>query len=58
MRTKVSVLIYARGVAADLSRIQERYLAQCESVDPRAWAARGRARRLMENLARLTDALL
>ena len=58
LNAEVSVLIYDRGVAADLARIQERYLAQSESVDPRAWAARGRGRRLMENLARLTDALL
>jgi cardiolipin synthase len=57
LNADVSVLIDDRGVAASLARIQERYLARSESVDSRARAARGRGRRWMENLARLTDAL-
>ena len=58
LNAEVSVLIHDRDVAAELARVQARYLAQSELVDPRAWAARGRGRRLMENLARLTDVLL
>jgi cardiolipin synthase len=58
LNAEVSVLIYDRGVAADLARIQERYLAQSEAIDPRAWAARRLGQRLMENLARLADAVL
>jgi cardiolipin synthase len=58
LNAEVSVLIYDRAVAAELGRIQARHLAASESIDPRAWAARGRGRRLMENLARLTDSLL
>ncbi len=58
LNAEVSVLIYDRAVATALGRIQARNLAASESIDPRAWAARGRGRRLMENLARLTDSLL
>jgi cardiolipin synthase len=58
LNAEVSVLIYDRAIAADLARIHARHLAASDSIDPRAWAARGRGRRMMENLARLTDAVL
>jgi cardiolipin synthase len=58
LNAEVSVLIYDRGIAADLRRIQERYLRDAEAIEPRAWAARSRGRRVLENLARLADAVL
>jgi cardiolipin synthase len=58
LNAEVSVLVYDRGVAADLRRIQERNLGQSETIDARIWAARGSGRRVLENLARLADALL
>jgi cardiolipin synthase len=58
LNAEVSVLVYDRDVAADLRRIQDRYLQAAEAIEPRAWAARGRGRRVLENLARLADAVL
>jgi cardiolipin synthase len=58
LNAEVSVLIYDRGVAAELARIEARHLAASEAIDPTDWAARGRGRRVLENLARLTDAVL
>jgi cardiolipin synthase len=58
LNAEVSVLIYDRGVAAELARIEARHLAASEAIDPTDWAARGRGRRALENLARLTDAVL
>jgi cardiolipin synthase len=58
LNAEVSVLIYDRGVARDLRHVQDRYLEKSETVDPRIWASRGRGRRLLENLARLADAVL
>jgi cardiolipin synthase len=58
LNAEVSVLVYDRAVAADLGRVQEHYLARCEHLTAAAWAGRGVAQRVLENLARLTDALL
>lgn len=58
LNAEVSVLIYDRDVAGDLRRIEDRRLAMSEAIDPQAWARRGRPRRILENLARLTDSLL
>ena len=58
LNAEVSVLVYDRGVARDLRHVQDRYLEKCETVDPRIWASRGGGRRLLENLARLADAVL
>lgn len=58
LNAEVSVLIYDRAVAADLARVEARHLGASEAIDARAWAARGRGRRVLENLARLTDAVL
>jgi cardiolipin synthase len=58
LNAEISVLVYDRAVAADLSGVQEHYLARSEHLTKAAWAGRGVARRVLENLARLTDALL
>jgi cardiolipin synthase len=58
LNAEVSVLIYDRAVTAELGRVQAHYLAGSEHLTPAAWAQRGVARRVLENLARLTDSLL
>ena len=58
LNAEVSVLIYDRGVVADLRRVEEGYLrdASCVTRDERKTI--GLPRRALENLARLTDSLL
>ena len=58
LNAEVSVLIYDRTVTAELGTVQARYLARSEHLNQDAWAQRGLARRVLENLARLTDSLL
>jgi cardiolipin synthase len=58
LNAEISVLVYDRAVALDLTRIQERCFAQSESIDAASWSRRGRGQRMMESLARLTDSLL
>jgi cardiolipin synthase len=58
LNAEVSVLICDRGVVADLRRVQESYLADCDLVTREERAKTPLARRALENLARLTDSLL
>ena len=52
------MLICDRGVVADLHRIQEGYLRNCDRVTLEERARVPLAKRALENLARLTDSLL
>jgi hypothetical protein len=45
-------------VAADLWTIEQGYLARSDTVDPVAWAKRPALKRLLQNVARLFDALM
>ena len=58
LNAEISVLIRDRSVAAKLAEIQVRDLANAEPVTIEARAALSRFRRALENLARLTDAVL
>ena len=58
LNAEVSVLIYDRAVTAELARVQARYLSRSEHLTLDGWARRGIWRRVLENLARLTDSLL
>jgi cardiolipin synthase len=58
LNAEVSVLVYDRAVAAELARVEAGHLAASEAIEPQAWATRGRGRRALENLVRLTDAVL
>jgi len=58
LNAEVSVLICDRGVVADLHRIQEGYLRNCDQVTAAERAGVPLGRRALENLARLTDSLL
>jgi cardiolipin synthase len=58
LNAEVSVLICDRGVVADLHRIQESYLRNCDQVTAEERARVPLPRRALENLARLTDSLL
>jgi cardiolipin synthase len=58
LNAEVSVLIYDRGVVADLRRVQEGYLRDASRVTREERKAIGLPRRALENLARLTDSLL
>lgn len=58
LNAEVSVLICDRTVVADLRRIQDGYLANCDQVTREERAKLPLARRALENLARLTDSLL
>ncbi len=58
LNAEVSVLICDRRVVADLRRIEDHYLANCDVVTREERARTPLARRALENLARLTDSLL
>jgi cardiolipin synthase len=58
LNEEVSVLIYDPAVAADLWRIEQGYLAKSDTIDPAAWFGRPASRRLLQNVARLFDALM
>jgi cardiolipin synthase len=58
LNAEVSVLIYDRGVVADLKKIQDSYLQHTDRVTIEERRALPLRRRAMENLARLTDSLL
>jgi len=58
LNAEVSVLIYDKGVTAELRKVQEHCLARSEHLTREGWAQRGVGRRTLENLARLTDSLL
>jgi cardiolipin synthase len=58
LNAEVSVLIYDRAVVAQLARIQHGYLQQCDHVTIEERRQLKLSRRVLENLARLTDSLL
>ena len=58
LNEEVSVLIYDPAVAADLWKIEQGYLAKSDTVDPAVWAKRPASKRLLQNVARLFDALM
>ncbi len=58
LNAEISVLSYDRDFVRALGVIQEGYLRDSESVTTAQRAAMPRTRRVLENLARLTDSLL
>jgi cardiolipin synthase len=58
LNEEVTVLVYDRSVAADLWQIEQGYLAKSDTVDPAAWLKRPAPKRLLQNVARLFDALM
>jgi cardiolipin synthase len=58
LNAEVSVLICDRAVVADLKKIQETYLQQTDCITLEERRALPLSRRVLENLARLTDSLL
>ena len=46
------------AVVAELRRIQERYFAESDLVEPQRWWRRSVGRRALQNMARLADSLL
>jgi cardiolipin synthase len=58
LNAEVSVLICDRAVVAELKKIQDGYLRQTDRVTLEERGAVRLPRRVLENLARLTDSLL
>ena len=58
LNAEVMLVIYDRGVVAELRRIQERYFAGSVEVTKEAWRGRRKVYRVLENTARLADSLL
>lgn len=58
LNSEVSLLAYDSGVVAELSKIQERYMAGSELLTLERWQQRNPARRWVQNIARLTDTLI
>jgi phosphatidylserine/phosphatidylglycerophosphate/cardiolipin synthase-like enzyme len=52
------LMIYDRGVVAQLAAEQERIFANCRLLDLEAWRQRSLASKLVENLARMLSPLL
>ena len=58
LNAEVSLIVYAPAVAAELRRLQERYLAQSDELDLASWRKRPLLQRTLQNLARLADSVL
>jgi len=58
LNEEVTVLIYDPVVTADLWQIEQEYLAKSDIVDPAVWFNRPAPKRLLQNVARLFDALM
>jgi cardiolipin synthase len=58
LNNEVSVLVYDRAVVAELASIQARYLAASHTVEASQWVRRSIARKILQNIARLTDTLI
>jgi cardiolipin synthase len=58
LNNEVSVLVYDRAVVAELASIQARYLEASHTVDAAQWARRSIGRKVLQNIARLTDTLI
>ena len=58
IRDRVTVLIYDPVVATELWQIEQGYLEKSDTIDPVAWSKRPAWRRLLQNVARLFDALM
>jgi cardiolipin synthase len=58
LNSEVSLLVYDSGVVAELSKVQERYIAASEPLTLERWQQRGMVRRWLQNVARLTDTLI
>jgi cardiolipin synthase len=58
LNEEVTVLIYDPVVATELWQIEQRYLEKSDTIDPVAWSKRPASRRLLQNVARLFDALM
>jgi cardiolipin synthase len=58
LNNEVMVVVYDAVVVSALGRIQARYMAESERVDPVQWRERSIATRAAQNIARLADSLL
>ena len=58
LNEEVTVLIYDPVVATELWQIERGYLEKSDTVDPAAWSRRPAWRRLLQNVARLFDAVM
>jgi cardiolipin synthase len=58
LNEEVMLLVYDRGVVADLSRIQERYFRDSDLLDREAWSRRPALRQVGQQMARLVDSVL
>jgi len=58
LNSEVSLLAYDAGVVAELSKIQQRYMAGSELLTLQRWQQRNPIRRWVQNIARLTDTLI
>ncbi|MBX3359733.1 MAG: cardiolipin synthase [Phycisphaeraceae bacterium] len=58
LNAEAVVVLYDKGVTADLRRIQERYFAESNPLDLEVWRRRPLRRKIAENLARLMSPLL
>jgi len=58
LNSEVSLLAYDAGVVAELSKIEDRYMAGSELLTLERWRQRNPVRRWVQNIARLTDTLI
>ena len=58
LNIEASLLLYDRAAIDALAAVQAGYLANADTLDLAAWRQRGRARIMLENVARLVSSLL
>jgi cardiolipin synthase len=58
LNAEVSLIVYDPAVVSKLRAVQERYLAESDTLDLATWRTRPLRQRVAQNLARLADSLL
>ncbi len=58
LNAEVSLVVFDPAVAADLARIQARYIADSDVLDAAEWDRRPLLAKVAQNVARLADSLL
>lgn len=58
LNAEAALMLYDRGVVAQIAEVQARYMANADEVDLARWKERPLLRRSWQNLCRLADSLL
>jgi cardiolipin synthase A/B len=58
LNSEISLLVYDPDVVAAMAQVQERYVSDSKTLTLKEWNRRSPARKALQSIARLADALL